>query len=1143
MTAPDGLYSKPAALCMWLMAFLPPAMLLHAAETPPVNYGPEWESIRRQYETLCADFQQQRQDLLADSALPAEQRAQRLQQNYDHFMDQSRQLAARRGEIISIAARRSGVQASLGSDPASGRGMAGDIDLGGTRRQADAFVQELRNLGIADAYDIQLAESKPGYVTIKGPMEVTVNYGGRLGQVGTSAHETQIRIDARSAETYTSVAMSENQPGRKSVETLDHLRKARKALTTAPEFLLKQPEALQTACKGTLKAMDTIGLSDVELDIVLKKSGLKMAPDAFRATLDSVRKGTNIAPELAGLGDHNGRAFYDALDEAARTCQNKAVHAFDIEMKRARGLETVLRQSNDPAVRAQIPEARAQLIDSSMRMRENLHGLMEIDEASLNHRRAQLANSAEIAARSDNSAVAAQTRERLNHFNERAGGVQAQNQRMKLWMNAIEHGVGCNPAGATVFGNARQFTMPGAEAINDVIERGITGYQAFRNSETIAKYMGNAMQAAGGLAIGQSWYLSARAQGDSEAAAAGKGVAAGLLSLSRYGSAVLGAADLHHHWTARAEAYRQDQTMRYALMGLDTEGAAVQDLINTRVNLRRGVYTIVKGTSYGSIFYAHPAAIIAGATLEAGLAVYEAYEDADLWQRYATELEKFNEATDQSNYERAVWIAEQVTANIRARAEHLNRASACYQELMKEQTSMQQFRQRFLPENQKYQDYLRGLARQAEQARMSADLDAAAAQALLTRLRQITSQADQAASHAQDTAENARQNPDAMTATRRVLATLTSEYEALTNLLQADHPNVARCGLLRRTTGGIPDSPLDSIRHYREEMARLQELLKPRYESCGSLVNMSNDLARMINDTAEQRKTYLEKLARYESFLQRRPDAVASLPGIQASRAAMNSVVLPAWSADYTENLKRHYIDLRDLYDAAGSTLALIDGIYPEPLGSLYTEVDPQALAACEPVERQWSLACGAVSEFHRRLALLAAVAGAEMAVARHARPVDQAQPQYPDEALDSFKDQPRDELMAEIARLEALKAELRRRADQAVADLNAAFFADRDALWKAYEAAFKTPRMMACDNCRADTLHSMDYSDSPPSVWCNNCGAIYSFGRWAGAGSSLDEIRQRGTAKKQAILDQLDANLLAIDKAIAHARDVVSGK
>jgi len=1082
MTTYDRLHKKLAILVMWFLSFFSPAMFLHAAETPPVNYGPEWESIRRQYETLCADFQRQRQDLLADSALPVEQRAQRLQQNYDHFMDQSRQLAARRGEIVSIAARRSGVQASLGSDPASGRGMAGDIDLAGTRQQADAFVRELRSLGIADAYDIQLVESKPGYVTIKGPMEVTVNYGGRLGQVGTSAHETQIRVDARSTETYTSVAMGENQPGRKSVETLDHLRKARKALTTAPEFLLKQPEALQTACKGALKAMDTIGLSDLELDIILKKSGLKMAPDAFRATLDSVRKGTNIAPELAGLGDHNGRAFYDALDEAARTCQNKAVHAFDIEMKQARGLEAVLRQSNDPAVRAQIPEARAELIDSTMRMRENLHGLMEIDEASLNNRRGQLANSAEIAARSDNPVVATHTRERLNHFNERAGGIQAQNQRMKLWMNGIEHGVGRNPAGVTVFGSARQFTTPGTETLNHVIERGISGYQAFRNSETIAKYMGNTMQAAGGLAIGQSWYLSARAQGDSDAVAAGKGLTAGLLSLSRYGSAALGVADMHHHWTTRAEVYRQDQTLRYALMGLDTEGAAVQGLINTRVNLRRGVYTMVKGTSYGSIFYAHPAAIIAGATLEAGLAV-------------------------------------------------------------KERASMQHFHQGFLPENQKYQDYLRGLTRQAEQARTSIHLDAAAAQALLTRLRQITSQADQAASHARNTAENTRQNPDTMAAARRVLATLTSEYGALTGLLEADHPNVAHCSLLRRAAGGISDSPLDSIRHYREEMARLQELLKPRYESCGGLVNMSNDIARMINDTAEQRKTYIEKLARYESFLQRRPDAAAYLPGIQASRAAMNAVVLPAWSADYTENLKRHYIDLRDLYDAAGSTLALIDGIYPEPLGSLCTEVDPQALAACEPVERQWSLACGAVSEFHRGLALLAAVAGAETVVARHAEPADEAPREYPDEALDSFKNQPRDELMAEIARLEALKAELRRRADLAVADLNAAFFADRDALWKAYEAAFKTPRMMACDNCRADTLHSMDYSDSPPSVWCNNCGAIYSFGRWAGAGSSLDEIRQRGTAKKQAILGQLDANLRGIEKAIAHARDAVSGK
>ncbi len=62
-------------------------------------------------------------------------------------------MAVRRGEIIQIAAKRSGLSYTLGSDPAKGRGMSGDIDLGGTPQQARQFMRALKTLGIADAFD------------------------------------------------------------------------------------------------------------------------------------------------------------------------------------------------------------------------------------------------------------------------------------------------------------------------------------------------------------------------------------------------------------------------------------------------------------------------------------------------------------------------------------------------------------------------------------------------------------------------------------------------------------------------------------------------------------------------------------------------------------------------------------------------------------------------------------------------------------------------------------------------------------------------------------------------------------------------------------------------------------------------------
>lgn len=117
------------------------------------------------------------------------------------------------------------------------------------------------------------------------------------------------------------------------------------------------------------------------------------------------------------------------------------------------------------------------------------------------------------------------------------------------------------------------------------------------------------------------------------------------------------------------------------------------------------------------------------------------------------------------------------------------------------------------------------------------------------------------------------------------------------------------------------------------------------------------------------------------------------------------------------------------------------------------------------------------------------------------------------EEEVAALADTPESELRAELERIEALKAELRKRCQQAIDDLNKVYFQDRYNLWKAYEAAFKTPKNMACDNCKAETLHSMDYSDSPPSVWCNSCGAILSFSRWAGTGKSFGQIREVGLA------------------------------
>jgi hypothetical protein len=1074
-----------------------------SAQEAPVNYGPEWESIKQSYQQITDNFSQKRMQILNDTSLSGAQQNQRIALEYDQLMGKSRQLAARRSEIIKIAAQRSGLSYTLGSDPAQGRGMAGDIDLGGTPQQARQFLQELKNLGIADAFDeVGSIQRKPGYVSLKVPMDVTVNFEGPLGQVGSSAYETQVAIDARSKETYLSVAMKEGQPGVLPVQTLDDLNKATQGLKTPPSQMLNTPEALQVACKGTFKAVEGMRVSDPELRAILRKSGLNMTPDQFLNTLDQIRKGNNIAPELAGVNESNVKNLCQALDETNRVCRTKAMQAFDIEIRRARGLESTLLQSTDPAIRSQIPEVRAQIIDSTTRMRENLNALIEMDQAG--------------------AGVA------------HADDMKVHNERLKLWMQSIESGTPRKPIGPTVYGEVAQFRLPGADMVDDLVTRGIKGYQNFRNNARINELAGAGMQYAGGAMIGVSWYASSKADGDSDWAAAAKGVGAGLASLTRLGSLALGASDIRYHMTVKAEKYGHDQELYYALMGLDTKKEGVQDLINTKVLVRKGVYGAVKATSYSSIFLAHPALIVTGAALEASLAVYEAYEEADLWERYADQLEQANDAMDQYNMQRGAWVAQQVVQQLASQAEALTKAVASYHELIKERDPVAKMHRDFAGPNGAYQAYLEGLVTQVETLEAPRPLDAGQAQATLTTLKQVQGQADQCAGQVVQAASALQQNPESLGSAQSVLQAMTSEYQALTLQLDMVRPIVTQLTVQGQVKP--EESPAASLAAYQKQMAELEAMLKPRYEAVNSLLNNSDEIFDQIDSLQKRRTEYLERFTRYAGYLSRQsgPAAAEALTAIQKAQAALQAVKVPLWKTDFALQLGGHYIHLRDMLEQVQASARLVNRLYPEPLGSLYRNIQPQTVALSPQIGQQWSRCGTAMGRFHSALAVLRGLVAA--IVPEEDTPESETETDYAE--WDPT------ELRNELARLRALKAELSRRCDASIADLNKAYFGDRDALWKAYEAAFKTPKMLACDNCKTETMHSMDYSENPPSVWCNSCGRMLSFMAWAGeGGDSLEKIRTRGQAKKAEIQSQLASNLHAVDMAIDQVNEALRGR
>ena len=1089
------------------------------AQDVPVNYGPEWESIKQSYKQITDKFTQNRSQILNNRLLSAPEQHRLIQAQHNQFVAESQKLAARRGQIIKVAADRSGLAYTLGSDPATGRGMAGDIDLGGTPQQARKFMQELKNLGISDVFDESSITRKPGYVSVKVPMDVTVNYEGPLGKVGSSAHQTQIWTDARSKETYLSVAMEGSQPGRKAVETLDHIRKARQGLKTPPSMMLDAPEALQVACKGTFKAMEVTRITDPEMRVILKKAGLNMTPDQFLNTLEKIRKGTNIAPELAGVTKENIRGVCNALDETTRACQNKAVQSFETDMRRARGVEATLRNSNDPAIRSQIPGAKATLIDSTVRMRENLRALIEMDEAG-------------------NSAL------------RNRGEVAGHNKKMKLWMDGIEAGVSKKPVGPMIFGETKQFRLPGAETLDDVVSRGIKGYQNFRHNARVNAVAGRGMQVAGGIMIAASWYNSGKAAGDSDWWAGTKAVGAGFASLTRIGSLAMGASDLNYHMTVKAENYGKDQAWRYALMGLDAKHQDVNDLIHTRVLVRKGVYGVVKTTSYGSIFLAHPALIVTGAALEAGLAVYEAYEEATLWELYAEKVSELNDAQTRGLFQRGGYVATRIAGNLNAHADWLHNAVQSYHELIKEKDRIVEMRKNFAKDNAAYHAYLQGLSKTLNAAQDPQAIGADQAQALLTTLKQVEGQAVHCSAQVAQAAGTVSQNPDAIDGAHSVLMAMTSEYQALTLQLDMTRPNVMQ--LTAQGQVAPMESPVASLKAYQQQMAALEAMLTSRYDAVGALMSNSLSIGRQIQALSKRRNEFLGlkieygrvvetkqgNIVQYIAYLSRQPgpDAADALARARAALAAVKAIEVPVWKNEYVDALQNHYLQIREALKQVQASGRLVSTLYPEPITSLYKNIEPQTVALSPQISQQWQKSGAAMARFHAALSSLRALVGSIVPLE------DEALEDEQDEETE-YRDWDPSELRQELARLRALQAELRKRCDTHIADLNKAYFADRDALWKAYEAAFKTPKILPCENCKTKTMHSMDYSDNPPSVWCNSCGRILSFMRWAGGGQSLADIRSRGQAKKAAIQSQLETNLRAVDMAIDQVNAAMRGE
>lgn len=190
-----------------------------------------------------------------------------------------------------------------GSLNQSHRGHVGDKDMGGGNVETKRFGKVAQELG----FDVDDANADTLDVNA---LEVTINRGvGDYDKPGSSSHEAKIRTMAENKETYVSVTMEADQPGKTAVQMQDHKLKAaegRKLAEADPSSLLRadhQPK-LQGYAKGTKKMMEDLdkagaGFQDSEVNARLRQNGFDGDADDFRHKLTLLKEG--VPPEAVGI--------------------------------------------------------------------------------------------------------------------------------------------------------------------------------------------------------------------------------------------------------------------------------------------------------------------------------------------------------------------------------------------------------------------------------------------------------------------------------------------------------------------------------------------------------------------------------------------------------------------------------------------------------------------------------------------------------------------------------------------------------------------------------------------------------------------------------------------------------------------------
>lgn len=283
------------------------------------------------------------------------------------------------------------------------RGNTSDWDTsGGSRAVRIAMeVAEEMKLGKSELDDLfssmkktpprtkaEFFERFQSYITVEKNFNMTIfnEAGGGHGVVGSQSHATAIEVGGMEKETYLHHGMKKKQVGRIQVATNDHISKAESGRYAKTSDLIPmgkdasnplksidfvKGERLQGLMKGTIKSIDSAGVSNQELASIIKNNRLNLTPEQFKQLLVEGTDGMAFFSDSFEAGDFLDETkmsrLQRACDDVLTIAETKSTAVGREEIRQAKEKVRALEKSGQSE---EAHKLKSEIIDTEKRILE-----------------------------------------------------------------------------------------------------------------------------------------------------------------------------------------------------------------------------------------------------------------------------------------------------------------------------------------------------------------------------------------------------------------------------------------------------------------------------------------------------------------------------------------------------------------------------------------------------------------------------------------------------------------------------------------------------------------------------------------------------------------------------------------------------